>query len=175
MLQKFWPELYSRFENGSPTLLVDDESTNCGQNAAYSIRLLDQLPEPIEHVVIVQDPTMALRTRLGFQRLYKDNLNGKPRSSSPRLHTWSAFLPIVRPDDHKVYAKVNQVDVQDQDEAGLWTMERYLELLMGEIPRLRDDQDGYGPNGKGFIDHVDIPSDVEAAFGRLKSIISSAR
>lgn len=48
---------------------------------------------------------------------------------------------------------------------GVWDVERYLSLLLGEIPRLRDD--GYGPAGKNFIDHVDIPASAEAAWDRL--------
>ena len=41
---------------------------------------------------------------------------------------------------------------------------------MGEVPRLRDDRYGYGPVGKGFIAHVDIPENVEKAFSELKNI-----
>lgn len=43
-------------------------------------------------------------------------------------------------------------------------MDRYITLLMGEIPRLSDNTEGYGPNGKGYIAHVDIPAEVEKAF-----------
>lgn len=50
---------------------------------------------------------------------------------------------------------------------GVWEVDRYLSLLLGEIPRLRDDGSGYGPKGKNFIDHVDIPSEVERAWARL--------
>ena len=50
----------------------------------------------------------------------------------------------------------------------MWSRDKYIELLLGEIPRLRDDKDGYGPNGKDFIAHVDIPAEVETAFGKLK-------
>jgi hypothetical protein len=46
-------------------------------------------------------------------------------------------------------------------------VERFLSLLLGEIPRLRDDENGYGPNGKRFIGHVEIPDDVLAAYERL--------
>ena len=49
----------------------------------------------------------------------------------------------------------------------MWPMDRYISLLMGEIPRLRDDIDGYGPLGKNYIAHVDLPSSVEVAFARL--------
>jgi hypothetical protein len=41
---------------------------------------------------------------------------------------------------------------------------------MGEIPRLRDDKEGYGPRGKGFIVHVDIPDEVEEAWRRVKDV-----
>ena len=39
---------------------------------------------------------------------------------------------------------------------------------MGEIPRLSDDIDGYGPKGTGYIAHVDIPEEVMTAFNHLK-------
>ena len=52
----------------------------------------------------------------------------------------------------------------------MWDMERYLNLLMGEIPRLRDDENGYGPQGKNFIAHVDIPETVQEACERLKEV-----
>jgi hypothetical protein len=39
--------------------------------------------------------------------------------------------------------------------------------VMGEVPRLRDDADGYGPRGAGFQAHVDVPAEVEAAYAGL--------
>ena len=53
---------------------------------------------------------------------------------------------------------------------GMWEIDRYINLLMGEIPRLRDDRDGYGPEGKQYIAHVDIPESVENAFSELKNV-----
>lgn len=53
---------------------------------------------------------------------------------------------------------------------GMWDMDRYVNLLMGEIPRLTDDSKGYGPNGTGYIAHVEIPKDVRTAFEALKKI-----
>ena len=50
---------------------------------------------------------------------------------------------------------------------GMWDMERYISLLMGEIPRLTDNENGYGPKGKNFIAHVDIPTEVRSAFEQL--------
>jgi len=42
-------------------------------------------------------------------------------------------------------------------------------LLLGELPRLRDDINGYGPLGRDFIVHVDIPAEVEAAWQILRN------
>lgn len=50
---------------------------------------------------------------------------------------------------------------------GVWDVRRFLSLLLGEIPRLRDQPGGYGPQGQGFIDHVDVPQHVEEAWAWL--------
>ena len=51
---------------------------------------------------------------------------------------------------------------------GLWDIPHYVTLLLGDVSRLRDDAAGYGPRGKDFIVHVDIPTGVEAAFTLLR-------
>jgi hypothetical protein len=43
-----------------------------------------------------------------------------------------------------------------------------VSLVMGEVPRLRDDGLGYGPRGRGFIAHIEVPAEVEAAHQRLR-------
>ncbi|QIG45481.1 YdcF family protein [Nocardioides anomalus] len=48
-----------------------------------------------------------------------------------------------------------------------WPHERWVALVVGEVPRLRDDADGYGPRGRGFLAHVDVPPEVEAAHAAL--------
>ena len=52
-------------------------------------------------------------------------------------------------------------------------MEKYINLLMGEIPRLCDNEDGYGPKGRNFITSVDIPGEVLDAFNYLKKYYAS--
>ena len=61
-------------------------------------------------------------------------------------------MPVVRPDG-------GYDDVGDR----AWTLDRFADLVLGELRRLRDDERGYGPRGTGFIDHVDVPPEVEAA------------
>jgi hypothetical protein len=46
---------------------------------------------------------------------------------------------------------------------------------MGEMTRLNDDEDGYGPAGKGFIGHVKIPNHVIGSWRRLKKEIGGGR
>lgn len=53
------------------------------------------------------------------------------------------------------------------DSRGSWPWHRWAALVLGEVPRLRDDRDGYGPRGRGYIGHVDVPEEVEVAFGAL--------
>ena len=73
--------------------------------------------------------------------------------------------------NYAVYAVKVVVDnstlTYDKEIWGMWEIDRYISLLMGEIPRLSDDENGYGPKGKGFIAHVDIPSEVRNAFDEL--------
>ena len=45
---------------------------------------------------------------------------------------------------------------------GLWLKERYISLLLGEMKRVIDDNDGYGPNGKQYIEHVEVPQKILA-------------
>lgn len=58
---------------------------------------------------------------------------------------------------------------ETEDLQGMWEARRLLSLLMGEIPRLEDDETGYGPNGAGYIAHVEIPAEVTKAFDCLKA------
>lgn len=46
-----------------------------------------------------------------------------------------------------------------------WPHERWVALVVGEVPRLRPT--GYGPQGAGFLAHVDVPPEVEAAYAAL--------
>ena len=52
---------------------------------------------------------------------------------------------------------------------GLWSVDRYLALIAGEIPRLRNDEQGYGPRGRDFIEAVAIPEPVNAAWHSLRN------
>jgi hypothetical protein len=59
------------------------------------------------------------------------------------------------------------VNLPGPDSRASWPWPRWLALVMGEVPRLRDDEHGYGPRGRGFIAHVDVPEEVRAAHDLL--------
>jgi hypothetical protein len=46
----------------------------------------------------------------------------------------------------------------------MWPLDRYVSLLLGELPRLTD----YGPAGRDFIAQVDVPTEVQQAADHLK-------
>lgn len=41
-------------------------------------------------------------------------------------------------------------------------------LLLGELPRLQDTPEGYGPRGKDFISHVTFPPEIRDAWRQLR-------
>ena len=56
------------------------------------------------------------------------------------------------------------------DSRDAWPWLRWVSLVMGEVPRLRDAAGGYGPRGRDFIAHVDVPDHVEAAYRSLLAV-----
>lgn len=135
------------------SIIIENKSTNCGNNASYAYQIYKDLEMDLKTIVLVQDPTMQRRTFSSFMKEWK--------SSSIKFYNYAPYIPEVQLDSK------NMVYFQKPLLAE-WTIERYIELVMGEIPRLRDDANGYGPNGSDFILHVDIPNEVEVAYECLK-------
>lgn len=135
-------------------LIVEGRSTNCGDNALQSRRMLDAAGIDPRRILLVQDPLMQRRTDASFRKVWHD----RPRTA---FRNWPTFVP-------RVEWQGGALRFAGEDVRGLWPMERFLSVLLGEVPRLRDDPSGYGPAGRGFIVHVDIPPAVEAAFARLR-------
>ena len=99
---------------------------------------------------------MQLRTHASFRKVYSD-------VPGVTLVSWAPFVPTLT-------ATTGEVAPQ-----GVWEKDRYLALLLGEIPRLKDAPGGYGPRGSGFIAHVDIPEDVIAAHDRLSKALQELK
>ena len=123
-------------------LIVENRSTNCGANAWESKRVLTTLGYAPATMILVQDPTMQRRTHASYERAWRGENGWRFVSHAP-------FVPLVLPGPKLA-----------QDE---WPFDRFVSLVLGEIPRLRD----YGPAGSDFIEHVDIPAEVLAVHDRL--------
>jgi uncharacterized SAM-binding protein YcdF (DUF218 family) len=158
------------------TILIEDASTNCALNAVCTRKVLDQhgYTSPYS-IVVAQDPTMCRRTVAAFEQVYSDKVD-----DTPALTGWPTFVPRVAAQDsitqHQAGGLTSYLryDIAEWDNSqidGLWSMKRLLSLLIGEIPRMRDDENGYGPRGKGSIVHVDIPQDVEEAWSILGDVL----
>lgn len=154
-----------RAQQNGCKILIEDKSTNCGANAIETRKVLKTAGiDGPRTFIIVQDPTMSRRTVASFEKAYSDMEN------PPIFRSCPTFVPAVARMDDKLGYNIAGGRTDE-----LWQMSRFLDLILGEVPRLRDDSNGYGPEGKGYIVHVDIPSDVEEAYARLKSIVASQR
>ncbi len=130
---------------------LECRSTNCGNNITFLLELLHQKQIPVPRMILVQDATMQRRMDAGLRKYAADGLT---------IVNYAAYRTRVCVKNEKL--------VFDNPPKGMWDVGRYASLLMGEIRRLSDDQDGYGPNGAGFIAHVDVPKKVQTAFSTLQ-------
>ena len=133
---------------------LECESTNCGNNITNLLALLEREKIDMQSIILCQDATMQRRMEAGLRKY-------RPEA---RIVNFASYRATVRATDGGLeYAE--EID-------GMWDVERYMTLLMGEIPRLTDDESGYGPKGKGFIAHVDVPEPVREAFEQLRGEFS---
>jgi uncharacterized SAM-binding protein YcdF (DUF218 family) len=148
-------EIATRFYKVNRSLILfETKSSNCGENAEFTARILHQNAIAARTVILVQDPTMQRRSSAALRKVWRQA--GLPLA----VTNFPTFVPRVKAEGETIAFCTGDVH-------GLWPLERFLSLVLGEIPRLRDDADGYGPRGRRFIDHVDVPPSVLAAHGRL--------
>lgn len=140
-------------------LLLETASTNCGDNATQARRVLTQAGEPAARIVLAQDPLMQRRTDASFRHVWQDR-------PDVQFINWPTFTPqLEQQDGGLVY--------RGETDASLWTWPRFASLMLGEIPRLRNGPQGYGPLGKGFIVAVEIPAQIEEAYARILPLLSA--
>lgn len=143
-------EKYLEHRYGLHADFLECDSTNCGNNITYLMDLLKNNKIPCKSIILAQDATMQYRMEAGLKKYAKD-------------------VQIINFATYKANVIVKNSELLFENEIwGMWDMDRYITLLMGEIPRLSDNADGYGPKGKNYIIHVDIPKEVEEAFLVLK-------
>lgn len=130
---------------------LERESTNCGNNITNVLALLKERGLPANRMIIAQDATMQQRMDAVLRKFAPDTV----------IVNYATYQ-----------AQVKEVDGQlrfTRKILGMWEMDRYLSLLMGEIPRLTNDREGYGPKGKDYLAAVTIPREVREAFDALKA------
>ncbi|SNY37200.1 ElyC/SanA/YdcF family protein [Paractinoplanes atraurantiacus] len=139
---------YLRERHGLAADFLEEESTNCGNNVTLALRLLRAEGVRQESLILIQDATMQQRMDAGFRK----------HAPATRLVNYAAHRTLVTESD----GRLSYVDPP----VGMWSMDHYITLLMGEIPRMT----GYGPTGRDFIAHVDVPDEVRRAFERLRPV-----
>lgn len=140
-------------------ILLETASTNCGDNALQARRVLDGSGDRNTDIILTQDPLMQLRTDASFRHVWRDR-------PDVRFTSWPVLVPqLVREGESVRFAGTAQ--------AGLWTLPRFISLLLGEIPRLRNAPGGYGPRGAGFIAEVEIPAEIEDIYARLRPVLEA--
>ncbi|MBK1809390.1 YdcF family protein [Clostridium sp. YIM B02505] len=135
-------------------IIRENKSTNCGDNAYKAYDMLKALDIEAQSIILIQDPTMQLRSDASFRKVWRDE-------DKVKFINYAPFLP-------KVKLFNDQIKLENTNIEGIWKVDRYLSLIMGEIPRLKDDEYGYGPKGKYFIEHVDIPEEMIEAYLRIE-------
>jgi hypothetical protein len=81
-------------------------------------------------------------------------MDARPLSHAP-------FVPQIQA------AQDGELRLAGEAAIGTWTLERFVALVLGELKRLNDDENGYGPRGRNFLPHVDIPKSVSESYERL--------
>ncbi|KAL1585137.1 hypothetical protein WHR41_06532 [Cladosporium halotolerans] len=157
-------------ENNGCRVLIEDRSTNCGANAVETRKVLEgvRIPDP-GSCIFVQDPTMSLRTLASFEKAYGD----LPVDKRPRFSACPVIVPRMRMEGEQLeYVLDESREIRKED---MWETKRFCELLVGEVARLTDDENGYGPRGKGFIGHVDVPVEVQEAAKKIRERLGVSR
>lgn len=137
---------YLQRKHGLSADYLETESTNCGNNITFLLSLLERENLSHDSLLMVQDATMQRRMEAGW-----------------RHHAGAGLVVNYAAYKVKVTGSEKGLTYEEKP-AGMWDMDRYVELLMGDAQRLQDTPDGYGPKGKNFIAHVDMPPEAKEAF-----------
>lgn len=132
---------------------LETAARHSGENAAFSQSYLAQRRLSPASVILVQDPLMQRRTHATFIHQWRHDRH------APLFINWPVYRPQLQ---------AGAEPFGPDAPMGLWPRARFLSLLMGEIPRLRNDRQGYGPLGQGFIGEHPIPAEIEHAWQQLR-------
>lgn len=141
---------YLKFKYNLKADYLECKSTNCGNNISCLLDLIRENKIECKTIIISQDATMQRRMEACLKKFTN--------------------MTIISYATYSATVKIENGELMFCEKIlGMWTIERYVNLLVGDIARMNDDENGYGPNGKNFISHVDIPSEVMIAYEELKA------
>ncbi|MEG2931161.1 MAG: YdcF family protein [Ruthenibacterium sp.] len=140
------------FEIPAKEILVESSSTNCGENVRFAREILEKEGRMPKTAIVLHDSTMQRRMGATMEKEWAD-------FGVTCVHYASYTVKLIPCGDTLRFEPNNIL--------GLWEPEHYMSLLLSEIPRLRDDAQGYGPRGCGFLAHVEVPQAVLDAYERL--------
>ncbi|HFU4012338.1 TPA: ElyC/SanA/YdcF family protein [Streptococcus suis] len=139
-------QAYLEQKYGLSADLLETQSTNCGNNVTFLLDLLAEKGIDFQSILLMQDATMQRRMWATMKKYAADKL----------LLNYASYQVTVKEENGQLHF--------DNAPFGMWGMDCYLSLLLGEIPRLRDDEEGYGPRGANYLAHIDIPEEVQASY-----------
>ncbi|MFD3001787.1 YdcF family protein [Pontibacter toksunensis] len=137
------------------SIIVENQSSNCGSNASEAYQVLARLQKQPQTILLLQDPVLQRRSQASFEKVWKES-----KGEAAQFISFAAFTPTLK-------MKAENFAYTNEAHSEFCGIDRLLSLVMGEIPRLRNDENGYGPRGKGFITAVRIPANVETAYEEL--------
>ncbi len=150
---------YMDHRNDPLPSIVSSEGSNIGALVRGTMRTLREAGIDPDTIVVIADPIFMRRIEATFA-LAEPTVSV---TSLPAYDVQTVFVPGVG------------LVLQQPTPHGMWSLERYLDLMGGEVPRLRDDENGYGPRGKGFIEHVRIPPEIVEAAELLEEFLGGHR
>lgn len=133
-----------KYQIESSFIFMDKTSTNTSENIKNAIQIFKDHTIKPQNVILIQDPILQKRSYVTALDLF---------NHSQKIINYAPIIPRLNPDG-----------TLQNDTPYLWEGKRLYELALGEVYRLRDDENGYGPNGKGFLRHVDVPEEVNRSF-----------
>ena len=111
-------QAYLEYRYGRKADLLERESTNCGNNITYLLKLLKSSRVPYQRIILTQDAAMQRRMDATLRKYAGEEI---------AIINYAAYQAKVVERDSKL--------AFDREIWGMWPMERYLTLLMGEISR----------------------------------------
>ncbi|KAF4976011.1 hypothetical protein FZEAL_7267 [Fusarium zealandicum] len=147
---------------GNLSILVENQSVNYTTCASEVRKVLEShgVHNP-RSITVVHDPNMSRRTVESFNDIY-----GKQRQGLG-IASWPAFLPDH---SHKTRQGLGSFDKPNSSQLGLedgkrlWSMDRFLDRILGDIPRLGQYE---SVRDSGFTSGVEIPDEVEDAWSTV--------